>query len=78
MLSSLLKLSCEVCLVDINEFYDDSFDIVALNQIILSKAVSNHHGSKLLAPGRVVILHDEVFCLILMDAARLNKALPAF
>ncbi|KAJ6520244.1 ATP-dependent RNA helicase [Mycena sanguinolenta] len=60
-LSSLAKLSCDVCQPDINEFYDDSFAIVSLNQRLLAMAVGHPQGAKLLASGRVVILRDGHF-----------------
>ena len=54
------KLSCEVCLPDINEYYDDSHDVVAINQRLISMAMCHPQGVKLLASGRVVVLHDGV------------------
>ncbi|KAF8204296.1 ATP-dependent RNA helicase [Mycena galopus ATCC 62051] len=60
-LSTLPKLSCDVCRPDINEFYDDSFAIVSLNQRLLTMAVSHPQGVKSLASGRVVILRDGHF-----------------
>ncbi|KAJ7269314.1 antiviral helicase [Mycena haematopus] len=60
-LSTLPKLSCDVCQPDINEFYDDSFAIVSLNQRLLAMAVSHPQGVKSLASGRVVILRDGHF-----------------
>ncbi|KAJ7508688.1 ATP-dependent RNA helicase [Mycena galericulata] len=60
-LSTLPKLSCDVCQPDINAYYDDSFAIVAANQRLLSMAVSHPQGAKSLASGRVVILRDGHF-----------------
>ncbi|KAJ7103133.1 antiviral helicase [Mycena belliarum] len=60
-LSSLPKLSCDVCQSDINSFYDDSFAIVSSNQRLLTMAVSHPQGAKTLASGRVVILRDAHF-----------------
>jgi antiviral helicase SKI2 len=54
------KLNCEVCLPDINEYYDDSYEIVANNQRLISMATGHPQGAKLLASGRVVVLHDGV------------------
>lgn len=54
------KISCEVCLPDIHQYYDDSYDIVANNQKLISMAISHPQGARLLASGRVVILRDEV------------------
>ncbi|KAK7063867.1 ATP-dependent RNA helicase [Favolaschia claudopus] len=60
-LTTLPKLSCDVCQPDINEFYDDSYSIVSLNQRLLSMAVGHPQGAKLLASGRVVVLRDGHF-----------------
>src|ERR1700733_10180690 len=56
------KLSCEACLPDINGYYDDSYDVVAINQKLISMAIRHPQGVKLLASGRVVVLHDGVRC----------------
>ncbi|KAJ7070626.1 antiviral helicase [Mycena amicta] len=60
-LSSLPKLSCDVCQPDIESFYDDSFAIVSANQRLLSMAVGHPQGAKLLSSGRVVVLRDSHF-----------------
>lgn len=65
-LSTMPKLSCELCLPDINHYYDDSFKIVSKNQSLLSMASGHPQGSKLLAPGRVIVVRDGVsltYCL---------------
>lgn len=59
-LFSHTKLSCHVCLSDINPFYDDCLSIVQLNRKLLELATSHPQGSRILGPGRVVVLHDEV------------------
>ncbi|KAF7302996.1 ATP-dependent RNA helicase [Mycena kentingensis (nom. inval.)] len=60
-LSTLPKLSCDVCQPDISRFYDDSFAIVAANQRLLTMAVGHPQGTKLLSSGRVVVLRDSHF-----------------
>ncbi|KAI0361085.1 antiviral helicase [Trametes cingulata] len=57
-LSSLPQLSCDVCTPDIEAYYDTSFDIVDMNQRLLTMAAGTPHGSKLLSTGRVVVLRD--------------------
>ena len=59
-LSTLQKLSCEVCSQDIDELYETSSDILTLNQKLLSMAVDLPQKIKLLITGRVVILRDGV------------------
>jgi antiviral helicase SKI2 len=54
------KLSCEVCLPDINRYYDDSHDVVENNQKLIALAIGHPQGAKLLTSGRVVVLHDGV------------------
>ncbi|KII94033.1 hypothetical protein PLICRDRAFT_171718 [Plicaturopsis crispa FD-325 SS-3] len=61
VLSTLPKLDCEVCLPDIERFYDLSSEITRCNEALLSKATAHPQGSKLFAPGRVVILRDGHF-----------------
>ncbi|TFY63324.1 hypothetical protein EVJ58_g3329 [Rhodofomes roseus] len=60
-LSTLHKLSCDVCSPDIERYYDASFDIVELNRDLVSMAVQNVQGSKLFTTGRVVVLRDGHF-----------------
>ncbi|KAJ7610948.1 P-loop containing nucleoside triphosphate hydrolase protein [Roridomyces roridus] len=60
-LSSLAKLSCDICQPDINSYYDDSFAIVSANQRLLSMAVGHPQGAKSLASGRIVVLRDGPF-----------------
>jgi antiviral helicase SKI2 len=54
------KLSCDVCLPDINEYYDDCYDIVTNNQKLISMAIGHSQGAKLLASGRVIVVRDGV------------------
>ncbi|GLB35762.1 putative DSHCT [Lyophyllum shimeji] len=61
VLSTLQKLECDICLPDIDSFYDDSFDIVELNQRLLAMAVAHPQGAKSMMGGRVVILRDGHF-----------------
>ncbi|KAF7307318.1 ATP-dependent RNA helicase [Mycena indigotica] len=61
VLSSLAKLSCDICQSDIESFYDDSLAIVSANQQLFRMAVGHPQGSKLLSSGRVIILRDAHF-----------------
>lgn len=61
-LSALQKLECDVCIPDISAFYDDSFEIMALNERLLTMAAESR-GVKSLLGGRVVILRDGVHLL---------------
>ena len=54
------RLECDICLQDIEDYYDTTVDIIDHNQRLLSMAAGNHHGSRLLSAGRVVILRDGV------------------
>lgn len=54
------KLTCEICLPDITQYYDDIYDIVENNQRLISMAIRHPQGSKLLNSGRVVVLRDPV------------------
>ncbi|KAG6842413.1 hypothetical protein C0991_007543 [Blastosporella zonata] len=61
VLSTLQKLECDICFPDINNFYDDCFDIATLNQRLLSMAVAHPQGAKSMMGGRVIILRDGHF-----------------
>ena len=60
-LSNMASLQCDVCVPEIDTFYDASLDIVESNQRILSMAVQN--SGRFLEPRRVVVLRDEVISL---------------
>ncbi|KAH9982737.1 antiviral helicase [Lactifluus volemus] len=60
-LLSLHKLECDVCLGDINKYYDISAEIVHINQQLLGLASTHIQGSKTLSGGRVVVLRDGHF-----------------
>ncbi|KAI9462301.1 antiviral helicase [Lactarius psammicola] len=60
-LSSLPKLECDICLGDINKYYDSAAPIVNANQQLLKLASTHMQGLKLLSSGRVVILRDSHF-----------------
>lgn len=60
LLSSMKKLDCDVCLSDIQSYYDICAQIVDLNTQLLALASSSPQGSKCLDQGRVIILRDDV------------------
>ncbi|KAK7465266.1 Antiviral helicase ski2 [Stygiomarasmius scandens] len=60
-LSTLHKLQCEVCGPDIEQYYDDSAEVINLNQRLLTMAKGDRRGTKLLESGRVVVLRDGHF-----------------
>jgi antiviral helicase SKI2 len=60
MLSMLPKLDCDICLQDIDEFYDLTTGIIEQHQKLVSMAAAHPQGNKLLASGRVVVLRDGV------------------
>jgi hypothetical protein len=57
---------------DINAFYDASFEILALNERLLTMAFDHPQGAKSLLSGRVVILRDGVHCPLFDHCAILN------
>ncbi|KAK2461501.1 hypothetical protein APHAL10511_005964 [Amanita phalloides] len=60
-LESFQKLHCKICVPDVEAFYDESFEIVELNQQLLNMAVGYTQTSKMLASGRIIILKDGHF-----------------
>lgn len=59
-LSTLQKLDCDICLQDIEDYYDFTSAVIDSNQQLITMAADHPQGSKLLASGRVVILRDGV------------------
>ena len=60
-LAQLQKLSCEICLPDIERYYDTMADIVALTDRLLAIDEDRNRSSRqLLQPGRIVVLNDGV------------------
>ncbi|KAJ3482942.1 hypothetical protein NLI96_g6642 [Meripilus lineatus] len=57
-LSSLPKLSCEVCLPDISKYYDQVAEIIQCNDRLVSR---HPQLPKILSAGRVVVLRDGHF-----------------
>ncbi|KAJ4472467.1 antiviral helicase [Lentinula edodes] len=60
-LLTLPKLHCDICTPDIEDYYDNSAQILYLNQRLLSLATRHSRGNKYLDAGRVVILRDGHF-----------------
>jgi antiviral helicase SKI2 len=69
----LHKLECEVCLEDINKYYDLSAEIVDINQQLLELASTHVQGSKSLSAGRVVVLRDGVRCPLFFGVSHFLK-----
>ncbi|THH29341.1 hypothetical protein EUX98_g4845 [Antrodiella citrinella] len=60
-LQKLPRLSCDICSPDISQLYETSKAIITCNNKML-KMVSDHpSSSRVLCPGRVVVLRDEHF-----------------
>jgi antiviral helicase SKI2 len=71
------KLDCDICLKDINKYYDLSDEIVDINQRLLDLAYKQ--GSKFLSAGRVVVLRDGVrrsLSSSILSSERFYPALP--
>ncbi|KAI0800779.1 antiviral helicase [Fomes fomentarius] len=58
-LYSMPQLDCDVCTLDIERFYDTSFEIVELNDELL--VMATRAGGRHLTSGRVIILRDGHF-----------------
>jgi len=59
-LAALQPVECEICLQDIDAYYDACHDVVKRNQTLLQLALSRPQGAKLMSPGRVVVVKDGV------------------
>ncbi|KAF6754311.1 translation repressor [Ephemerocybe angulata] len=60
-LSVLPFLECDVCVQDMDRYYDACYDVAKRNQALLQLALARPQGAKLLAPGRVVVVKDGHF-----------------
>ena len=60
LLSVMPKLDCNICLPDIDLYYDETAEIVEKNGRLVEIALRYPEGSKILNAGRVVILRDGV------------------
>jgi len=54
------KLECDVCLGDIERYYDLSLEIVSLNNKLCNMVASSPSNANLFVSGRVVVLRDGV------------------
>ncbi|KAJ3008378.1 UNVERIFIED_CONTAM: hypothetical protein HDU68_003136 [Siphonaria sp. JEL0065] len=60
-LSNLQKLSCSICAPDIGPFYDASSRVVLLGHQLREKIMRSPTGSKVVSPGRVIIVNSGFF-----------------
>lgn len=60
-LATFERLECDICLPSVESYYDNSYDVVNMNQKLLSMAVAHPQGARLLSAGRVVVLNDGHF-----------------
>ena len=59
-MESLKKLDCIICNKDIDEFYNSSAKMIAINHQLMDKIVRKSFGVKALSAGRIVILNSTV------------------
>ncbi|EJU00146.1 antiviral helicase [Dacryopinax primogenitus] len=79
-LKAMPELDCPVCRPDIETFYDISADLAYLNSRLIELATTHPAGSKVLRPGRVVVLRNGHFgqnLAILLKAVPLQVSSPA-
>lgn len=60
-LKTLPHLQCDICLPDIEAYYDNCFEITNKCRSLLQTAMRHRQESKYLGSGRVVVLRDEHF-----------------
>ncbi|KAJ2923033.1 hypothetical protein H1R20_g14061, partial [Candolleomyces eurysporus] len=68
-LAGLPSLECDICVQDIDAYYDSCHDVVKKNQVLLQLALTSPQGSKLLATGRVVVHFSRANLAILLKQA---------
>lgn len=57
------KAACPFCDLDLAALHAASMQVISLNGEMLRRAMTTPIGKRLLSPGRVVIIHKEVFNL---------------
>ncbi|KAJ2918359.1 hypothetical protein MD484_g2046, partial [Candolleomyces efflorescens] len=77
-LASLSALECDICLQDIEAYYDSCYDVVKKNQTLLQLALASPQGSKLLSTGRVVVVRDSHFSKGNLAILLKQAPVPAF
>jgi len=60
-LKKFQKKSCSFCDGDLATLHAASMDVISLSGEMLRRAMTTPIGKRLLSPGRVVIIHKEVF-----------------
>ena len=70
LLSTLQKLECERCIMDINDYHSGMKKVIELNQKLVDMAIGRQQGSKLFSSGRVVVLRDNVSLFIVGEDTR--------
>jgi antiviral helicase SKI2 len=66
----MAKLDCNICLPDIDLYYDETLEIVEKNRRLLEIALRYPEGSKILNAGRVVVLRDGVISGFFAESAK--------
>ena len=59
-MESLKKLNCFICNKDIEDFYNYSSKMIAINHQLMDKIVRQTFGIKVLSAGRIVVLNSSV------------------
>src|SRR5271155_4814148 len=65
---------CPYCNVDLGTLHNASMDIIALGAQMLKRAMMTPTGRRLLSPGRVIIVHKEVFYHILFLTVEIHSS----
>jgi len=60
-LKKIQREPCPFCDVDLATLHAASMDVISLSGEMLRRAMTTPNGKRLLSPGRVVIIHKEVF-----------------
>ena len=58
------RKECPFCTVDLETMHKASMDVISLGSQMLKRAMMTPTGRRLLSPGRVIVVHKEVPCLV--------------
>jgi len=66
ILKNMEDLSCVICKIDINLYYNYTEEVLDLNKKIHKIIITSSNNQRILCPGRVLIINNEVILNIFM------------
>jgi len=60
ILKNMEEVSCVICKIDINLYYNYTEEVLSLNKQIHRKIISSSNNQRIFCPGRILIINNEV------------------